>query len=139
MSESDSIINVMVGAIFAVAGIAVLAPTLQRIFPVTQLAQYLEAQAYVGLTDDRVLTGTPTMQWLNLISDSPYHPWITAYFFNDGPHSVFIGINNPDELTQLAMGEDKTVDMTGADRRIEFIFYKCNQGERASVRAIGKY
>ena len=139
MSESDSIINVMVGAIFAVAGIAVLAPTLQRIFPTTQLTQYLEAQAYVGLTDDRVLSATPTIQWLNLISDPPYHPWITAYFFNDGPRSVFIGINNPDELTQLADKEDKIVDMTGADRRIEFVFYKSNKGEKASVRAIGKY
>ncbi|GAI95438.1 unnamed protein product [marine sediment metagenome] len=137
--SDDSFLNVMVGAIFAVAGVMVLVPTLQRIFPVTQLTQYLEAQAYVGLIDDRTLNATPTMQWLNLISNPPYHPWITAYFFNDGPHSVFIAINNPNELTQLAMGEDKTVDMTGADRRIELVFFKSNRGERASVRVIGKY
>lgn len=105
----------------------------------TQAQQYYSAQAYTGLTDDRVLNATPTMQWLNLISNPPYHPWITAHFFNDGPHSVFIAINNPGELYQLAMGEQKIVNMTGADRRIEFVFYKSNKGERASVRAIGKY
>ncbi|GAJ20527.1 unnamed protein product [marine sediment metagenome] len=137
--SDDSFLNIMIGSIIAVAGVMVLVPTFQRMFPVTQLAQYLEAQAYVGLTDDRVLNATPTIQWLNLINDPPYHPWITAYFFNDGPHSVFIAINNPNELTQLANGEDKTVDMTGATRRIELIFFKTNRGERASVRAIGKY
>ncbi len=137
--SDDSFMNIMLGSVFAVAGFMVIAPTLQRMFPVTQLTQYLEAQAYVGLTDERILNATPTMQWLNLISDPPYHPWITAYFFNDGPHSVFIGINNPDELTQLANGEDKTVDMTGADRRIELVFFKTNRGEKASVRVVGKY
>lgn len=137
--SDDSFLNIMLGSILAVAGVMVIAPTLQRMFPVVQAQQYYLAQAYVGLTDDRVLNATPTMQWLNLISDPPYNPWITAYFFNDGPHSVFIGINNPDELTQLASGEDKTIDMTGADRRIEFVFYKSNIGERASVRVIGKY
>lgn len=104
-----------------------------------QAKQYLQAQAYTGLTDDRVLKATPTIKWINLISNPPYHPWITAYFFNDGPHSVFIGINNPDELTQVAAGESKTVDMTGGDRRIEFVFFKSNLGEKASVRVIGKY
>lgn len=137
--SDDSFLNIMLGSVIAVAGIMVLVPTLQRMFPVAQLTQYLEAQAYLGLTDDRTLNATPTMQWLNLISNPPYHPWITAYFFNDGPHSVFIGINNPNELIQLASGEDKAVDMTGADRRIELVFFKSNIGERASVRAIGKY
>lgn len=104
-----------------------------------QAQQYYLAQAFTGLTDDRVLNATPTIQWINLISHPPYHPWITAYFFNDGPQSVFIGINNPDELTQLAAGESKTVDMAGGDRRIELVFFKSNLGERASVRVIGKY
>ena len=106
---------------------------------ITPLQQYVQSQAYTGLTDDRTLRATPIMQWLNLIDDPPYHPWITAYFFNDGPSSVLIGINNPDELTELASGEDKTVDMTGADRRIELVFYKCSVGTTASIRAIGKY
>ena len=105
----------------------------------TQAQQYYSAQAYTGLTDERSLNATPTMQWLNLISAPPYNPWITAYFFNNGPHSAFIAINNPDELYQLAKGEEKRVDMTGASRRIEFVFYKSNKGERALVRGIGKY
>ncbi|GAI54741.1 unnamed protein product, partial [marine sediment metagenome] len=53
--SDDSFLNIMLGSILAVAGVMVLAPTLQRMFPVAQLTQYLEAQSYVGLTDDRVL------------------------------------------------------------------------------------
>ena len=114
---------------------------------VSPIAQQLQAQAYTGLTDSRVLNATPQLQWLNLLSSPPYRPWITASFRNDGwtgggvhyDWSVFIGINNPDELHELASGEDYQVNMAGSDRRIEFIFYKANLGQRASVRAIGKY
>jgi len=45
-----------------------------------QAQQYYLAQSYTGLTDDRVLKATHTMQWLNLISNPPYHPWISAYY-----------------------------------------------------------
>ena len=114
---------------------------------VSPLAQQLQAQSYQGLTDSRVLNATPTLQWINLISDPPYSPWITASFHNDGwteqgvhyDWSVFIGINNPDELQELASGEDYSVNMAGGQRRIEIVFWKCNQGEKASVRVIGKY
>lgn len=109
--------------------------------------QSLQAQAYSGLTDNRNLNSNPITQWLNLVSGPPYTGWISASFFNDGwtkggvhyDWSVFIGVNNPDELTEIASGESLEVDMTGAARRIEFVFYKCGTGEKASVRVIGKY
>jgi archaellum component FlaG (FlaF/FlaG flagellin family) len=98
-----------------------------------------QAQAYTGLTDSRTLNATSTTQWINLISDPPYSPWISASFHNDGPNSAFIGINNPDELHELASGEDYQVNMAGGERRIELVFWKSNAGETASVRVIGKY
>lgn len=137
--DLDPITDIMVKVVFVIIAIKLLAPTFQHMLSGTPTAQMLQAQAYVGLTDNRTLNATPTDKWLNFISDPPYTPWISASFFNDGPHSAFIGINNPDELTEVAVGEGIEVDMTGASRRIEFIFYKCNIGEKASVRVIGKY
>ncbi|MBA7558623.1 hypothetical protein ES708_00227 [subsurface metagenome] len=108
--------------------------------PITAYAQaQTYAQAYQGLTNTLVLNATPTTQWVNLINDPPYSPLITASFYNDGPNSVFIAINNPDEFLELNEGDSRVVSMSGGERRIEFIFYKCNPGERASVRVDGKY
>ena len=39
----------------------------------------------------------------------------------------------------VTIKEEETVNLTGADRRIELVFYKSNPGEKASVRVIGKY
>jgi len=103
------------------------------------IAQQLQAQAYIGLTNTFVLNATPAMQWINLISNPPYTPLITASFFNDGPNSVFIGINNPDELLELERGDSRHVSMSGGSRRIELIFYKTGPGGRARVRVDGKY
>lgn len=101
--------------------------------------QQLSAQAYTGLPDERTLEANRFLQWINLVSDPPYTPWISASFHNDGPQSVYIAINNPGEMLEIANGEDHSVSMAGAARRIEFIFYKSNIGDTASVRVIGKY
>lgn len=106
---------------------------------VSPMAQQLQAQSFRGLTNTLELKATPDMQWVNLINDPPYAPLITASFFNNGPNSVFIAINNPDELIELNSGESRLISMAGGDRRIEFIFYRCNLGERATVRVDGKY
>ena len=84
MSESDSFMNIMVGAIFAVAGIVVLAPTFQRIFAATPMAQSYAAQTYLGATDYRVLEADGQLRWISLVDASPFIPWIAASFFNDG-------------------------------------------------------
>lgn len=104
-----------------------------------QATQALQAQAYTGLTDSRDLNASHSLQWINLISKPPYTPWITASFHNNGPHSVFIAINNPDEATEIAPRGGIDVDMSGADRRIEFVFYRCSASETASVTVVGKY
>jgi len=138
--EEDIDISTIIQPLFMLVMLMAVSSMMVNITPMAASAQqYYSAQSYIGLTDDRVLNSTSTLQWLNLITNPPYHPWITAYFFNDGPQSVFIGINNPDELYQLASGEDKAVNFTGANRRIELVFYKSNLGEKASVRVVGKY
>lgn len=101
--------------------------------------QQLSAQSYTGLTDERILEANRYLQWINLVSDPPYTPWISASLQNDGPQSVFIAVNNPGEMLEIANGEGQELSMVGAARRIEFLFYKCNTGETASVRVIGKY
>lgn len=106
---------------------------------VTPAAHQLSAASYTGLTNTLVLNATPTTQWVNLINDPPYSPLMAASFYNDGPNSVFIAINNPDEFLELNEGDSRIVSMTGGERRIEFIFYRCNFGEHASVRVDGKY
>jgi hypothetical protein len=133
---TDIAMNAMVYAVVFAAAIVGLGPFFQRILASSPMTL---AQSYQGLTDSRTLNATPTLQWLNLISDPPYSPWISASFFNDGPNSVFIGINNPDELTEINKGGSLEVNMSGGQRRIEFVFYKCNPGQTASVRVVGKY
>ena len=147
MASDDSIFGIMIGAIFAVAGITVLAPTLQRIFAATPMAQSYTAQAYLGSTDYRVLEADGQLRWLSLVDAPPYIPWITASFFNDGDVttdppgavSVYIAINNPDALVELKKGESQYADFSFALKRIEIIFYKTDPGKRARVRVEGKY
>ena len=147
MSESDSMLNVMVGAIFAVAGVAVLAPTLQRIFAATPMAQSYAAQTYLGATDYRVLEADGQLRWISLVDASPFIPWIAASFFNDGDVtvvppgqvSVYIAINSPDAMVELKKGENQYADFSFALKRIEIIFFKTDPGKRARVRVEGKY
>ncbi|MBA7695800.1 hypothetical protein ES703_104436 [subsurface metagenome] len=147
MSESDSFMNVMIGAVFAVAGVVVLAPTLQQIFAATPAAQLYAAQVYTGLTDYRILDADGQLRWLSLVDAPPFTPWITASFFNDGDVttdppgavSVYIAINNPDALVELKKGESQYADFSFAQRRIEIIFYKTDPSKKARVRVEGKY
>ncbi len=147
MSESDSFMNVMIGAIFGVAGIAVLAPTLQRIFAATPMAQSYAAQSYLGATDSRVLEADGQLRWLSLVDASPFMPWITASFFNEGDlrttpageASAYIAINNPDAMVELKKGESQSIDFSFAQRRIEIIFFRTDPGKSARIRVEGKY
>lgn len=138
-TESENpMFNIMLYGVLAVAGIMVLAPTLQQVFAALPSAQMLRAQAYYGIIDPRTLNATATLKWVSLVDAPPYTPWISASFFNDGPDKVNIGINRPDG-SPIESGESLTVDLSGADRRIETIFYQCDPDGTASVRAIGKY
>jgi len=141
--ELTSIYDGMVGYFTMLFTITILATvTLAAVGTTRQQLQALALQAqalYLGRVDPRILQATQDLRWINLVSEPPYVGWISAAFFNDGPNSVFIGINNPDALSEIGAGESLEVTMAGAQRRIELVFYKCNPGERASVRVVGKY
>ena len=112
----------------------------QLIAPLTQTsAQMLQAQAFVGNEDPRDLHATNRLQWINLIYDYPYTPWISAYFINDGPSAVEIGINYPDDRFTMRPRETITVTRSGADERIKIIYYIAHPGLRADVRITGVY
>ena len=138
--SDDFDISTIMTALFMLVMVMAVMAILPSITATTAQAQhYLAAQAYTGLTNTLVLRATSTIQWMNLVSDPPYTPLITATFYNDGPNSVFIAINNPAELLRLNKDDSRIVSMSGGERRIEFIFYKCNPGESATVRVDGKY
>jgi Flp pilus assembly protein CpaB len=104
-----------------------------------QQEQALAAQSYVGQTVTKKITANSDLRWINTISESPFTPWISVDIVNDGPDSVFIGINNPDQMTEIFGGESIQGMFAGYNRRIEYIFYKTHPTKTASLRIIGKY
>lgn len=116
---------------------------------VTQMAQTLqlarirksvEREEFEGKKDSRTLAATDQLQWIDLIGRHPYTPWATATFFNDGPvNRVYIAINDAYDWTLLNFGETLPVDYTKADKRISLIYYRCDAGNTALVRVVGKY
>lgn len=128
----DTILPMMVMLVF----VMFLLPSL----PLVQSAQqYLNSMTYTGLTDVKVLSASPTLRWLNFLHYPPYVGLIGISIHNDGPDPILIGVNTPDELHELAPGEDYEVSMSGGQRRIEFVFYRTDTGEKASARLVGKY
>lgn len=115
---------------------------------VTQLAQLgqlvkirrsLQKREFQGKVDTRTLEVTDEIKHIGLINNYPNHPWISAFFINDGPDTVYIGINNPYEWVEIEKDETRTIDYTHADERIRKVYYKCDPGETASVRVEGHY
>lgn len=136
---NDTMMDAMIYSIAFAAMIVGLGPFIQRMLATTPLARHLEAQAYQGKTDPKEHTATEELRWIDLVHEYPYTPWISAYFINDGPDAVEIAINYPNDRFTLNPMETVTVTRTGAQERIAIIFFKCAEGETASVRIIGEY
>jgi len=113
----------------------------------TKVNKHLEKAEFEGEVDPRTFAVTGQIQGLALIHDWPFVPWITAAFFNDGDISTdppgevtaYIAINYTFDWLQLKKGESLNIDLSKSDKRIQFIHYRCNVGETASVRVVGKY
>lgn len=103
------------------------------------IAQYIQAQSYVGVSDPRVVEATDELTYIDLIGEHPYTPWVSVNFINDGPHSVWVAINYLTASYELKDGETASVYRIGAQERISVIFFICNSGEKASVRVVGEY
>lgn len=140
-AEEDDIFDVFADslflAMFMVAVLMFMFPVMVQAFE--RHSSYIQSQMYVGGVDSRMLDADGTLKYVNLTDTSPFMPWVSADFHNYGPDKVYIGINNPGSWLEKESGETLQVNMIGASRRIETIFYKCDVGCTARVRADGKY
>lgn len=131
--------NMMMTMIMMVVMVSVLQSVTTTSAQAAQTAQALQAQAYTGIADARTVHVTNILSWLNLRHEYPYTSWITAYFINDGPSAVEVGINYPDNRFTINPEETITVDRSGAQERISVIFFICRPGLLASMRVSGEY
>lgn len=135
-NDSDMMM-VMMMAVVAIMMTQFLSPLNQNMQAQTKI---LESQSYHGTEDPRILHVTNVLSWLNLVYDYPFTPWISAYIINDGPSSVELGINYPDDRFTMNPGETITVNRTGAlDEKINIIFCICRPGLQSSLRITGTF
>jgi hypothetical protein len=66
-------------------------------------------------------------------------PWVSVVFFNDGPNTAYVGINNRVDFFTVRINESHPTDFGDADNRIHTLYFWCDPGNTASVRAKGKY
>lgn len=104
-----------------------------------KLNEHFKKDEFEGYEDSRTLSVTEKTEALNLVREPPFTPWITGYAFNDGPNTAYIAINYKAEWITIKNKESSEFDHKGADRRIEHIQYRCDPGETAMVRILGKY
>lgn len=105
----------------------------------SKLNQHFKKEEFEGYEFFRTLPVTDQIQSITLIGDWPFAPLISAYFFNKGEQKAYIQVNYPGEWFELEKGESAQISHAGANRRIEIIYYKCDDGETASVSVLGKY
>lgn len=105
----------------------------------TKVNKHLEKAEFEGEVDPRTLSVTEKIGGIALIHDWPFTPWITAAFYNEGPDAAYIAINYTFDWVLLKKGEKADLNFSKSDKRIQFIHYKCDAGETASVRVVGKY
>ncbi len=104
-----------------------------------QTAQTVQALSYEGRSDPRTVPVSERLGLLDLINNPPHTPWIGAYFINDGPGAVRVGINSPAVTFTMNAGETITIDRSGAQERISALFFICDVGLTATLRIIGEY
>jgi hypothetical protein len=86
--------------------------------------------SYVGDLDPYTLQATEDRKDLQAA-----FPWVSAFLINDGPSPVYVAINYPHKPIRMLAGETRTVDHKGAKVRIERIWYWCDAGNTAILRA----
>ncbi len=99
----------------------------------------LERERFQGYAVELTLDCKPQRQAVQLLTRRPYTAWATAVFYNEGPDEAYIAVNQQDTYFTIKKNEVHPMDFTRAYRRIDTIYYWCNPGRTASVRALGKY
>lgn len=101
-----------------------------------KIRKQLESERILGSPVQTVLNCDDTPRVLDVKNDY-LRPLAVASFSNDGPDTAYISINSLNNWQDLRNGETYTIDLIKADKRIETIWYRCNQGEVASIRVNG--
>lgn len=118
---------------------AIMADMVTRFTSSSLTSQYIASQMYQGVTDPRVHDVTDEGYILDLVGAGHFTAWVSAEFINDGPDSVWVAINNPDEKFEIKSGEGGSVSRIGALERIRIVYLSCDTGGEAAVRIIGEY
>jgi len=103
-----------------------------------EIEKHNRTESFEGKLDSRTLDATSVMKCLSLIERWPFTPWVSAFFINRGPDAVYIRINRSEEI-KIEMGETRAIDYIHAEERIEQVYYKCDEGETATVRVEAFY
>lgn len=115
---------------------------------VTQFAQLaqlarirraVEREQFQGKIHTAAVPVTDRRQRLDFVEDEPYTPLISAFIINDGPNTAKIAINEPYKWLEIKTNEDRSIDHSRAERKIERIYHECDSGETASLRIEAHY
>ncbi len=136
---NDSDMNMIMTMVMMMVMMSMIIPSMIQQSQSSVQAQQLSAQSFEGQEDPRFLDVTSRLQWVNLVYDYPFKPWVSVFIINDGPSPVEIGINYPDDRFLMYPGETRTITRTAAEERISIMFYICSTGLTAKVRATGVY
>ena len=114
---------------------------MQQMFsPTVQSAQrFFTNQSYQGNVESNVVLANDTVQYWDLINQSPFTPLISVYLINRGTNRVYVAINAAQDWLEIRPRETRTVSHVGADKRIEIIFYKCDAGLTSYIEAEGHF
>ena len=104
-----------------------------------RIRKSLEREHVEGHIDAKTLSATDQPKYVDLIEEYPFTPYATVSFYNNGPNSARLSLNNAFDWFMLDIDEGVDMDFTKADQRIEVIHYVCNPGQTASVTVRGKY
>jgi len=104
-----------------------------------EIEEHNRKESFEGKLDIRTLDVTDELQCLSLMEKWPFTPWVSAFFINkDGPDAALIRINRSDEI-KIELGETRTIDHLHAEERITQVYYKCAEGETATLRVEAHY
>jgi hypothetical protein len=146
--ENSNIIEAMRGLESAEDIERINPKALQGIVQLAQLGQLVkmrkeqERRKFQGVIDEVTLNANQVRDVVD-ISNRPGlkggSPWISCAFFNDGPNTCYVGINNQSTFFTMRINESHPTDFSDSVDRINKIYFWCDPGQTASVRAKGKY
>jgi hypothetical protein len=115
------------------------ADALAQLTELIKIRRVLENEQFGGNVREVILTCTDHRQQLKS-DDYPFLPeFITVVFFNDGPNTAYISLNDTNLPFTIRLSESHPIDLTQAKQRIQTLYYWCATGNTASVRLQAKY